>query len=524
MQNQARLAARLSEFPDGTMRVAEFDGAKILLVRRGDEVFALEATCPHAGGPLAEGVLVGDRVVCPWHKAEFCVRTGACTQPPALDELARFPVELRDGAVWLVPDAPIRSTPVLSKEPDSRRFVLVGGGAAGAVAAQTLRTEGFSGSILMIDAEGELPYDRTVLSKYVLSGAKAGEKSPLQTADFYHRLAIERRQGRVRLLDPIAKIIMLEDGTGLTYDAALIATGGKPIRPDIPGHDLQNVFLLRSKADVAHLLAAAIPGHRAIVLGASFIGMEAAAGLRERGLDVTIVADQSAPFEQQLGAEVGAIFLKMHEAEGVAFRLGRTIVRITGEGAVAGVELDDGECLEGDFIVVGQGVRPETGFVTDVRLRDDGGITVDADLRVADGLYAAGDIAAFPLQGDGPTVRVEHWRVAEQQGALAARNMLGAGLRFEAVPYFWTIQFMKRLDYVGHGSGNDTMTMRGDPEKPEFIAYYQRDGRVLAAAGWNRDRDMAALITLMSRRHRWSVDEIHPPHSSPSAVLRSFQS
>jgi len=421
--------------------------------------------------------------------------------------------------VLVSPEPAIGPEPGLPTDRDPRRFVIVGGGAAGAVAAQTLRAEGFAGMIVMIDPEGELPYDRTLLSKYMLSGAEAGEKSPLQDAAFYQRHAIERRRGRVQLLDPARKIIRLEDGTDLTYDAALVATGGRPIRPDFPGHELQNVFLLRSKADAQHLLAAAIPGHRAIVLGASFIGMEVAASLRERGLAVTVVADQRAPFEQQLGAQVGTIVRKMHEAEGVRFRLGRSIARITGEGAVAGVELSDGECLEADLVVIGLGVRPETGFLKDVPTRDDGGVTVDAGLCLADGLYAAGDIAAFPLQGDGHPIRVEHWRVAEQHGALAARNMLGSDLRFDAVPYFWTSQFRNRLDYVGHGAGDDEVVIRGDTAKPAFVAYYRRDGRVVAAAGWNRDRDMAALITLMGEKRPWTIDGLHPAGSSPSAVL-----
>lgn len=519
MSNEARIVARLDDFPDGTMREVELDGAKILLVRRGQDVFAVEGTCPHAGGPLAEGVLIGDRVVCPWHKAEFCVTTGACTQPPAVDGLKRIPVGLRDGNVLLAPEPAVHPEPGLPTDRDPRRFVIVGVGAAGAVAAQTLRAEGFAGTIVMIDPEGELPYDRTLLSKYVLSGAEAGEKSPLQDAEFYQRHAIERLNGRVRTLDPVAKTILLEDGSEHTYDAALVATGGTPIRPDFPGHDLQNVFLLRSKLDAEHLLAAAIPGHRAIVIGASFIGMEVAASLRERGLEVTVVADQQAPFEQQLGVEIGTIFRTMHEAKGVAFRLNRSVARITGEGAVSGVELTDGECLEADLVVAGLGVKPETGFILGVAMRDDGGVAVDAGLCMADGLYAAGDIAGFPLLGDGPAIRVEHWRVAEQHGALAARNMLGADLRFEAVPYFWTIQFMQRLDYVGHGSADDELDIRGDTEAPDFIAYYVREGRVVAAAGWNRDQDMAALITLMGEQRRWTVDELHPVSSSPTEIL-----
>ncbi|HEV2676090.1 MAG TPA: FAD-dependent oxidoreductase [Aliidongia sp.] len=519
MPNQARVVARLADFPDGTMRQVEVDGAKILLVRRGDDVFAMAGTCPHAGGPLAEGILDGDRVVCPWHKAAFCITSGACLEPPAVDGLLHIPVGIRDGEVVLAPEPPVQAQPALPAARDPRRFVIIGGGGAGATAAQTLREEGFAGEIAMIDQDGELPYDRTLLSKYVLSGADAGEKSPLQDEAFYRHHAIERIHGTVRMLDPKARIIVLEDGTTRVYDAALIATGGAPVRPSFPGAHLEHVFVLRNRADARHLVDVAVPGRKVVVVGASFIGMEVAASLRERGLEVTVVADQRAPFEPQLGAEIGTIFRKMHEAEGVAFRLNRRVDRVTGEGMVAGVVLTDGEELAADLVVVGLGVRLQTGFLQGVPLREDGGVDVDAELRLADGLHAAGDIAAFPLQGDGPTVRVEHWRVAEQHGRLAARNMLGAGRHYVAVPYFWTIQFSKRLDYVGHGSGSDELIVRGDTEAPEFIAYYRRDGRIVAAAGWNRDQDMAALIALMDQKRDWTLDELHPVGSSPSAVL-----
>ena len=520
MTDHARIVARLADLPDGTMRGVELDGAGILLVRRGEDVHAFQGTCPHAGAPLAEGVLVGDRVICPWHKAAFCVTSGACLDPPAVDDLKRLPVGIRNGEILVAPEEPVHPQPGLPAERDPRRFAILGGGAAGAAAAQTLRAEGFAGQILMIDQEGVLPYDRTLLSKSVLSGAEHGEKSPLQDDAFYHHHAIERRTARVTALDPAARTLRFEDGTEFVYDAALIATGGTPVRPGFVGADLGNVFLLRSQADAARLLAAAEPGRRAVVVGASFIGMEVAASLRERGLDVTVVARRNEPFEKQLGAQIGAVLRKVHEAEGVAFRLGRAVERLTGEGTVAGVELAGGETLPADLVVFGLGVRPTTGFVKDLPVREDGGLTVDAQLRAADGLFAAGDIAAFPLRGDGPIVRVEHWRVAEQHGRLAARNMMGAERPFDAVPYFWTIQFMKQLDYVGHGSGQDEIVVRGDLAKPAFIAYYRREGRVVAAAGWDHDRDMAALVALMTERRDWTLDELHPEGSSPVEVLQ----
>lgn len=519
MPNSARSVARLADLPDGALKQVEVDGTKILLVRRGDAVFALEGTCPHAGGPLADGVLAGDRIICPWHKAAFCVTTGACVEPPAVDDLKHYPVGLRDGEILVTLEEPVHPAPLPPAAADPRRFVILGGGAAGAAAAQTLRAEGFAGRLLMIDQEGALPYDRTLLSKTTLSGADAGEKSPLQDEDFYERHAIERLTVEVMALNSTSRTILLDDGTELVYDAALIATGGAPVEPDLPGSGLANVFLLRSKADAERILAVAEPGRKAVVIGASFIGMEVAASLRERGLDVTVVAAEREPFERQLGARVGAVFRHRHEAKGVNFRLGRRVERLAGEQIVAHVELDGGDVLEAELVVMGLGVRPATGFMQDLPVDEDGGLTVDRTLKVTDGLYAAGDIAAFPLYGDGPSIRVEHWRVAEQHGRLAARNMMGDQRSYDAVPYFWTIQFMEQLDYVGHASGDDELVVRGDLDKPEFIAYYLRDGRVRAAAGWNRDRDMAALTVLLGQRQDWTVDALHPGGSSPAELL-----
>jgi NADPH-dependent 2,4-dienoyl-CoA reductase/sulfur reductase-like enzyme len=252
--------------------------------------------------------------------------------------------------------------------------------------------------------------------------------------------------------------------------------------------------------------------------------MEVAASLRERGLDVTVVAKQSRPFEKQLGARIGAVFQTMHEGKGVLFRMQRKVARLDGDGAVQRVLLTNGESIAADLVVVGLGIRPATSFLKDVEVPDDGGIPVDGSLRVADRLFAAGDVAAFPLRGDGPCIRLEHWRVAEQHGRLAARNMLGEAERYEATPYFWTIQYMQRLDYVGQADGSDPLVVRGSlgdgNGKPDFIAYYLRDGKVAAGAGLGRDRDMAAVLALMGRRDDWTVDELHPPDSSPAQVLQ----
>ncbi len=508
--------ASLDELASGSLRQVEVEGTRILVFRDGNGVHAVEATCPHAGGPLGEGVRRGHRITCPWHKATFCLRTGAILDPPAVDALPRFAVRLAGGRVLLTRPAEQPAEPTPAE--DGRCFVILGGGAAGAVAAQTLREAGFGGRIVMLDRENRVPYDRTLLSKYFLSGESGGEKSPLQTQSFYRRQRIERRTAEVTHIDPQARRITCADGAVLGYDAALLATGGTPKRPRIPGADLANVFLLRNRADADAILVQAERSERAVILGASFIGMEVAASLRERGLDVVVVGKEKAPFEKQLGAKIGAAFVALHKRRGVGFHLGSGVAALEGGPDVRSVRLDGGERIDADLVVIGFGITPVTSYATGLKLRDDGGILVDAFLRAEDGLYAAGDIACFPHRGDGEPIRVEHWRVAEQHGRVAARNMAGQSLRYDAVPVFWTIQYMKRLDYIGHAATWDDIVVHGDLEKPEFLAYYVKDGRVLAAAGLDRDKETAALVELFSLRRDWTVRELG---EQPSALLGS---
>lgn len=498
--------AALTDLPDGATRPVQVDGSKILLIRDGQTVHAIGATCPHAGGPLEEGVRNGDRIICPWHKAAFCIRTGALLDPPAVDNLPRYEARI-DGQRILVTTPPVEpAQPVLAS--DQRVFAIVGAGAAGALAAQTLRETGFNGRVVMLDQNNRVPYDRTILSKYVLSGEQGAEKSPLQSQSFYRQHRIERRTAQVTSLDAVRKTISCADGFTLAYDAALLATGAAPIRPDIPGANLGNVFVLRSREDADAILAQAERSERAVVLGASFIGMEVAASLRERGLDVTVVGKETTPFEKQLGTGIGNALVGLHRKNGVAFRLGQEIQALEGDGSVQTAILRNGERLPADLVVIGFGVHPVTDYLHGVRLNKDGGVSVDATLKVADGLYAAGDIASFPLQGDGAPVRVEHWRVAEQHGRIAAVNMAGQTVRYDAVPVFWTIQYMKCLTYIGHAKEWDDIIVHGDLEKPEFLAYYAKNGRVVAAAGLDRDQETSALIELFHQRRDWTPDAL----------------
>ena len=505
-------AGTAADLADGALHQVDVDGQPVLLLKTADGLHAVGGTCPHAGAPLITGVRHGTRIVCPWHKATFCLRTGALLEPPAVDALPAYHARIVNGRVLI--GGASREEPVRTVE--KWRFVIVGAGAAGALAAQTLREIGFGGEIIMLDRENRVPYDRTILSKSVLSGGPGGEKSPLQSQLYYADQAIEPRTADVVRIDMAKRQVLCADGPAVAFDTLLLASGGAPVVPGVAGADLGNVFTLRSAEDSQKILVQAERSRRAVVLGASFIGMEVAASLRERGLDVVVVGQEVAPFAKQLGEAVGRAFVGLHERQGVAFRLGRKVAELVGGPAVREVVLDNGERLPADLVVAGFGVRPATGFVTDLPLADDGGLIVDRFLSVAPGVFAAGDIARFPLYGNGPLVRVEHWRVAEQHGRLAARNMAGESLVYDAVPVFWTIQYMKRLDYIGHAAEWDETIIHGDLEKPAFLVYYIKNGKVVAAAGLDRDQDTAALIELFSLRRDWTVADLG---DNPAALL-----
>ena len=306
-------------------------------------------------------------------------------------------------------------------------------------------------------------------------------------------------------LDPAARALTFADRSQLAYDALLVATGGVPVRLNVPGADLSGVHLLRSPADADAIVASAADARHAVVIGGGYIGLEAAGSLRERGLAVAVVAPQQAPLQKQLGSEVGNVFRRVHEAKGVVFHLGDEVVALEGQGRVRAVRLKSGATLPADLVVAGLGITPALTFLPSGTRRPDGGLDVDAGLRVADHLYAAGDVAAFPLGGSGERIRVEHWRVAQQHGRVAALNMMGRSMSYDAVPFFWTIHYKKRLDYAGHAERWDQVVVDGDLQKPEFLAFYVCDGTVRAVAGWDRDREMAAITALMAERRDWTV-------------------
>ena len=480
-----RRGVNLSTLADGAMLTGDVNGEAVLLVRRGEQLFAVGATCPHYGAPLGDGLVVGETIRCPWHHACFDLRSGRLLRAPALEPLPCWRVDVIDGVAFVRArtDRPSQAIDDPAAVPSS--VVIVGGGAAGNAAAETLRREGYAGPITMLSADSSFPCDRPNLSKNYLAGTAPEEWTLLRTADFYAHKDIDvRLNARVSRIDIGTREVELADGGRHDYGALLLATGAEPVRLDTPGADLDHVHYLRTLDDSRALVAEAGANRRAVVIGASFIGLEVASSLRARNVEVHIVGPEAIPMERILGAEVGSYVRSVHEEHGVAFHLGRTAIAIDEHR----VTLDNGERIETDFVVIGIGVRPAIALAQDAGLTLDRGVAVDEFLQTsAPGVFAAGDIARWPDRRSGQAIRVEHFVVAERQGQTAARNMLGRREKFDAVPFFWTEQFDLSIAYVGHAEKWDEIQIDGSIEARDCAITYLREGRKLAVALVGRD-------------------------------------
>lgn len=499
------------EMDDGELLLGHADGEPVLLVRRGDEVFAVGAACTHYGVSLADGLLVGFQLRCPAHHAAFDVRTGDAVRAPALNPLPCWEV-VREGNTVRVAgrrraDAAAPAAPAVGggRETRPESVVIVGGGAAGAAAARTLRAEGYEGPVTLLSADADAPYDRPNASKDYLAGSAPEAWMPLFPEGWYGENGIDLRLGtRVAKLDPAAREVRLLNGTVLGYGALLLATGADPIRLPVPTHRLTHVHYLRTLAD-ARAVIRALPGaRRAVVVGASFIGLEAAAALRARGLEVHVVADSAEPMEHVLGDALGASIRRVHEENGIVFHLRETVAAVDAER----VTLRGGGTLAADLVVVGIGVRPGVGLASWAGLAvDRGGVAVDEQLRTsAPDVYAAGDLCAWPDPRSGGRIRSEHWVVAERQGQTVARNLLGRGERFDAVPFFWTAAHDLTLQYVGHAEQWDRVEVSGSVEARDATATFWHDGRPRAVATIGRERQ-ALLAEEALERLDWPAAE-----------------
>lgn len=489
----------LSTIPDGTMLLGHAQGEQVLLARHGEEVFAIGAVCTHYGAPLELGLLDGDTVRCQWHHACFSLRTGEALRSPALDPVSRWRVEQipaparqftaaeqGGGSVYVrekLESLGRSSQPLTAGIPGA--VVIVGGGAAGNAAAEMLRREGYPGRITMLSADASVPCDRPNLSKGFLSGAASDESNSLRSTKFYKEHEIDLHLSvNVATIDTANRQIKLTNGICHAYDALLLATGAEPIRLDVPGAALPHVHYLRTLADGRALVSSALVAKRAVVIGASFIGLEVAASLRARDIEVHVVGDEAILMEKILGPEVGNFLRKLHEDHGVTFHLGTTATRINERS----VMLKSGEHLQADLVVVGIGVRPAISLAEQAQLEIDRGVVVDEYLETSiQGIFAAGDIARWPDRLTGERIRVEHWVVAERQGQTAAHNILGRRERFDYVPFFWTEQYDFGLGYVGHAEHWDKAEIAGSLEDRDCTITYLRGGQKLAVAVVHRD-------------------------------------
>ncbi len=458
---------------------------EVVLVRAASGIFAIDAHCSHYHGPLAEGLVVGDSIRCPWHHACFDLRSGEASRAPALNALAVWQVEHEGDRIFVRRKREAPKPRGKSAAGAPGKIVIVGGGAAGFAAAEMLRRLEFRGSIVMLSNDAAPPVDRPNLSKDYLAGSAPEDWLPLRPSDFYAEANIDLRlDSDVTSIDTKARHVMLGDGSTVAYDRLLLATGAEPVRLKIPGADQPHVHTLRSLADCRAIIGSANGARRAIVIGASFIGLEVAASLRARDIEVHVVAPEQRPMERVLGPEMGDFVRALHEEHGVTFHLGDTVVAIDGKRAT----LKSGRVLEGDIVVVGVGVRPRLTLAEQAGLKLDRGVVVNAMLETSvGGIYAAGDIARWPDPHSQDDIRVEHWVVAERQGQTAARNMLGQREAFDAVPFFWSQHYDVPINYVGHAESWDEITVDGDIAAKDCLLRYKRAGRVLAVASIYRD-------------------------------------
>ena len=492
----------LSQLQENDPLLGHAQGEAVMLVRQGATIHALAATCSHYSGPLAEGLIVGDTVRCPWHHACFSLRTGEALGAPALNPIDCFEV-IRRGDRVLVGTRKSRA-PAPKPPQDPAHIVIVGAGAAGAAAAERLRGLGCTGQITLIGQEAPGPVDRPNLSKDFLAGNAPMEWITLRDDAFYQAQGIEHLVEGVAELDTGARSVTLEGGRKIGYDKLLLATGSEPSRLPIEGATLPHVLTLRSLADSQAIIAAAGKAKRAVVIGSSFIGLEVAASLRARNLEVDVVGRDRVPLERVMGAQVGRYVQKLHEAKGVRFHLDAKLRAIH----PADVELD-GNRLPADLVVLGVGVKPRIDLARRAGLEVDDGVIVDSQLRTsARDVWAAGDIARYPEPRLGSRIRVEHWQAAQRQGQHAAADMLGLAGPFNDVPFFWSQHYDVTLSYIGHAGGDADIQVLGSLEQRDATVVYRNAGKVSAVLTVGRDRQNLEVEAALERRDQAAVESL----------------
>jgi NADPH-dependent 2,4-dienoyl-CoA reductase/sulfur reductase-like enzyme/nitrite reductase/ring-hydroxylating ferredoxin subunit len=480
----------VNDLPSDTIVRGVVGSEDAILIRRGDDFFVIGAQCSHYHGELADGLVVDDTVRCPLHHACFSLRTGTALEAPALDPIACWRTERVGERVFARARLEQQNAPgsvAATARPAPASVVIVGGGAAALAAADMLRRENYAGPVTMISADDSAPYDRPNLSKDFLTGNAPADWIPLRSPDWYQDRKIDLLlNARVTEINPQLFRVTLADGRNFGFGALLLATGADPVRLDIPTTGNLPRLYLRSFSDSRAILAAAASAKRVVVVGSSFIGLEVAASLRQRGVDVHVVSPDTIPLQRVMGAEIGGFVRSLHEAQGVHFHLGTSVARIDGSQVI----LQNGASVHADLMVLGVGVRPNLQLAQQAGLAVDRGISVDAYLQTSvPSIYAAGDVARWPDPHSKERIRVEHWVVAQRQAQVAARNILGAQRPFEDVPFFWSQHFDVTINYSGHAENWDSIDLSGSLQSRDCTVKYRRGDRTLAVATIGRDLD-----------------------------------
>lgn len=504
------LVCQETDLKDGEMKAVMVGEAKVLLVRARGQYTAIGSKCTHYGAPLIKGVLEGNRVRCPFHGACFNVHTGDIEDYPGLDSLPCYKVTVKNGQVYVTVN---KNTMMQTKRVKEmcgvstdfkHTVVLIGGGPASLVCAETLRQNDYKGRIIMITKDLLPPFDKPKLSKAMNVDSN---NILLRSYDFFQEFGIELwTQKEVVSVNTADKVVKLHDGSLQRYDQLLISTGCRARPLQCPGWDLGGVKLLQAYEDAKEIHTLS-EGQKAVVVGTSFIGMEAASYLSDKAASVSVIGTSAYPYERSLGPEIGQMTLQMMEEKGVTFYMKSGVSEIRGHnGKVKEVVLKDGQVLEADVVILGIGVIPNSDFLQDSGVKTDPRKAVVVDkfmmTNVPD-VFGAGDITSFPLaiRGD-QMVSICHWQMSHSHGRVAALNMLNKKTEIKSVPFFWTVLLGKSIRYTGYNEGYTEIIFKGSVEERKFLALYIKEDVVVAAASLMFDPAVARLAEMMATGQR----------------------
>ncbi|XP_059829232.1 apoptosis inducing factor mitochondria associated 4 isoform X2 [Hypanus sabinus] len=513
----------VEEMNEGEMREFEVENHKLLLIKSNGEFSALGHLCTHAGAPLVKvlnlstylGVLSNGRVRCPWHGACFNIKTGDIEEYPCLDALQCFPVEVQNGKVIISASVETleenrRIKTMVTPSPTNKTVILlIGGGPASLICAETLRQEFYTGRIIIATKEQHLPYDRTKLSKKLEISI---ERILLRKSEFYSTHGIEMLTNKEAIsVNTGKRRVAFKDGTTQQYDYLLIATGCIPRKLSCPGADLENVFCLYTPED-AHKIHELSNEKDVVIVGSSFIGMEITWYLINKAKSVSVVGTSKVPFRDVLGRDVGTAIMKKFEAANVKFYMESKVTELRGQnGLLEEVVLENGMVLPANICVVGIGVVPATDFLNKSGIKTDsnGAVIVNKNMQTSNlRVFAAGDITSFPLPlKNNENVTIRHWQVAHSQGHVAALSMLKKNAAFNSVPYFWSAISESSVRYAGYGVGYEEVIIHGNMDEMRFVAFYIKGDTVIAVCSLNYDPVVSQVAEVLASGKTISKEE-----------------